>query len=89
MPRRLLGLFHRLGNGLALVEAQRARIGASEHDGLVIAVAPRRYPAYGVDAVLGPVLDDTGGAAGLRPPGLWRYWMMGCPVSASMTMVLT
>ena len=39
MPRRLLGLFHRLGNGLALVEAQRARTGASEHDGLVIAVA--------------------------------------------------
>ncbi len=60
-----------------------------EHDGLVIAVAPRRCPAYGVDAVLGPVLDDTGSAAGLRPPGPWRYWMMGRPVSASMTMVLT
>ncbi len=60
-----------------------------EHDDLVIAVAPRRCPAYGVDAVLGPFLDDTAGAAGLSPPGPWRYWMMGRPVSASMTMVLT
>ncbi len=55
----------------------------------VIAAAPRRCPAYGVDAVLGPVLDDTAGAADLSPPGPWRYWMMGRPVSASMTMVLT
>ena len=73
-----------------------AAIGTGGHDGLVIAALPRRCPAYGVDAVLGPVLDDTGGAAGpmivsradgapwpgLPTAALVGWWASRCPMSS-------